>query len=306
VSSNYERDQKATIKAMRAVVIPVATPLLRATRWVQAEAVQRSELGDSLDIGAGIDWNVQLEGSTAQFGVSSRVQWDAKVAGTFTIRARRTSGRLTEDAKQRDRLSQTAALISRFTLHAYCATPKGEGPLLSLAICETRDLFEYMDGHELRDRRDPARFENYWRNSNDGSENVDEFFCVPWPHMSTHHRLLVWPPAVLVRPPGNTMRAPGNTFASVATYKLTEEGHAKDDVRAAVVAMKGDGPDPLLTPDEVDELRAALGAEPLGDYVPPKYPPAWLPQYDCGHWNERWGTDLPTPLPRRAPRPRLP
>ena len=81
-----------------------------------------------------------------------------------------------------------------------------------------------------------------------------------------------------VRPLGNTMRAPGNTFASVVTYKLTEEGYAKDDVRAAVVAMKGDGPDPLITPDEVDELRAALGAAPLADYMPPTYPPASTPR----------------------------
>lgn len=116
------------------------------------------------------------------------------------------------------------------------------------------------------------------------------------------------PPA---RPPGNTMRGntkigSGNTFSSMAVHKLVNEGHDRDAARAAVVAMKGDGPDPLLTPDEVDMLRATMGAEPLGDYVPPQYPSAWRPAKDYGRWNEHWGTDLPTPLPRRPPRTLLP
>lgn len=29
-----------------------------------------------------------------------------------------------------------------------------------------------------------------------------------------------------------------------------------------------------------------------------KYYPVWKPRYDYGHWNERWGKNLP-PLPLR-------
>lgn len=95
-------------------------------------------------------------------------------------------------------------------------------------------------------------------------------------------------------PARNTMRAPGNTFASVAVRTLVAQGHDPAAVRAAVVALKGDSsPDPLLTPDEVDAVRAAVGADPLTEYMPPDYRPAWQPTKDYGRWNEHWGTSLP-------------
>ena len=358
--SDVERDLRATISSMKGVVIPSVTKLIGATNWVQVETCERTRLSDSLDISSGIDWTIQLEGSTAQFGVSSRVQWVDRAWSTFTIREKRTSGAATELAKQRDRLEQTGAFVSRFTLQAYCAEPKGKGPLRSVAVCETADLYDYLSGHELVDRRDPRRFTNYWRQINDGSENRDEFFCVPWHHMGEHYWLKWWPysgPILPERPLGNTMRAApdggveearilaersayfaahrppgepehyrerymreaahfaakyeeaqaattrnepprpaGNTFASMAVHKLVSEGHDRDAARAAVVAMKGGGPDPLLTPDEVDALRMALGAAPLAGYVAPVYPPAWAPKHDYGRWSEHWGTNLP-PVP---------
>lgn len=106
------------------------------------------------------------------------------------------------------------------------------------------------------------------------------------------------------RPLGNTMRSPGNTFASVAVDKLVAEGHDVNAVDAALYAMKTAGlelDNGLLTPDEVDKLRAAIGAVPLIDYQAPEYPPAWTPQRDQGHWKERWGSTLfdvpPEPQP---------
>lgn len=109
---------------------------------------KNDELYTLFDRVAGFDWLLTKEEGI--YGVATRVQWGQNW-GTFTVRFKRDSGTKTEYQKRIEQI-ENGALFPAYTMQMYCDDKDGF-PMLSIGVCKTKDLFEYIGKNPIRRRR---------------------------------------------------------------------------------------------------------------------------------------------------------
>lgn len=135
------------------VVWPVIADACGDGELVSVEGAPDDMIANSLDMLAGIDaWQLQAENGRMR-GIASRVQWCAKSWDTFTLRLTRSSGARTEVSKRIEALRSAGQwLLPSLTTQAYITLPRRSGELIRAAVCDTRDLYDYVD---VKQREDP-------------------------------------------------------------------------------------------------------------------------------------------------------
>lgn len=144
------RDLSDSAFDFQRVVWPRAKKLCRSGRIIPVENVVDREFELTLDQMAGIDaWQI-VDKLGRMRGIASRIQWGPRAYDTFTVRRSRFNGSITEFQKRIEALEDTQAgwLLPSLTIQAY-VSERRTGELLSVAVCATRDLYEYIrDGLE--------------------------------------------------------------------------------------------------------------------------------------------------------------
>jgi hypothetical protein len=141
------RDLSESAKDFLEIVYPKIKDLLGGGKLVPVQMVTSSEMAVLLDRCSCIDaWYVEDDRGIR--GIASRVQYDVDYQ-TFTVRRSRASGTRTEFEK-------LAFAIKREWLYPFwfCQAYIAKNPkrLLSVALCRTKDLIEYISkGSELED-----------------------------------------------------------------------------------------------------------------------------------------------------------
>ena len=113
---------------------------------IPMESITAKEIAKDFDILAGVDaWQIQREDSLIR-GIASRVQWISHPYNSFTIRETRDSGVPTEYEKRQYVIDKPdkGYLFPALTIQAYLKERK-KGPLLSVAVCRTSELFRYIE-----------------------------------------------------------------------------------------------------------------------------------------------------------------
>ncbi len=119
---------------------------------MQMEGRPDTELARELDMRSGIDgWQLMSDGGMR--GIASRIQ-KGKDWRTFTVRLTRDSGAKTEFQKRKEAIESDKGLIyPHLTVHAYSETE--QGPILSVAVCKTADIIEFIERGKHKLRRAP-------------------------------------------------------------------------------------------------------------------------------------------------------
>lgn len=163
------------------IVWPEIQSLVGGGRLEAVEGVSNVDFALDLDLLAGIDgW--QILGNRGMRGIGSRVQW-AGVHDSFTIRYSVESGVETEYAKRlraiRSRASE-GLIYPHLTIQAYLDGRGGN--LLSAAIVETEELFEYVawlvETDAISDENNRKKFGIRFN-----SQDKSEFIFVTWQHL---------------------------------------------------------------------------------------------------------------------------
>jgi hypothetical protein len=148
------------------IVWPAIRDACGGGELVPVETVTDSGFANDLDTLAGIDaWQIRRPDGLMR-GLASRVQW-GKPYNTFSIRYALRSGGLTEYAKRR-RAIEEGYLFPALTVQAYLSEKHGQ--LLSAAVADTRELYEYIAEH-LKLRHQAVRVVQYGSN---------DFIAVSW------------------------------------------------------------------------------------------------------------------------------
>ena len=129
-----------TMKNFNEKVLPILKAHNSKCRYVSIEGRANDEITKDFDILAGIDAYRADVGEMR--GIASRIQFTKKgypSFDTFSVRASRDSGALTEYAKRKHAI-KTGALYPYYTLQAYI----GDSETV-VGICKTKDLLDYID-----------------------------------------------------------------------------------------------------------------------------------------------------------------
>jgi hypothetical protein len=171
------KDLSESAKDFLEIVYPKIKNQLGNGKLVPVQAVTADTMATLLDQYACIDaW--YIEDDKGIRGIASRVQYDADYR-TFTVRKSRVSGARTEFDKLTFAIKKEW-LYPFWFCQAYIArNPKR---LLSVAVCKTKDLVEYIStGSEQDD----------WYVRNVDRDGAATFYVVDWDKFRTKYPLLV-------------------------------------------------------------------------------------------------------------------
>ncbi len=168
---SWSEDLERSTEQFQTTVWPTISESFDGGELVPVEAVTVSEMHETLDQLAGIDF--WIVGDDGMRGLASRVQDQGVAWDTFTIRKERKSGTETEYDK-RKRAMDEDYLTPHWTVQAYLSD---DGELLSAAVCETDSLIKWIqmgvegEHYEIR------------RTYEDG---VAWFYTIEWSDFSEH------------------------------------------------------------------------------------------------------------------------
>lgn len=150
------------------VVLPYLRLWLPRGHFVSVEDAADHPAIELVDAIAGIDsWFVSGDDARLQ-GIASRVQYGSEPFESFTIRARRPSGAVTELAKRLEALRDRDGhfVVPHYTVQAWVERRRTGSALLVLMVL-TQDLFEFVEQHPDRvehrsNREDDTEFLVVW------------------------------------------------------------------------------------------------------------------------------------------------
>lgn len=148
MAKNYVgEDMSRSAKAFHKIVYPKIRSWLGEGELVSVEAVTESDIADKLDQYAGIDnWYIVTEKGVR--GLGSRVQWTTpnRKYDSFTVRKERQSGTRTEYEKRKEAIEK-GFIYPYWTCQAFIHKERED--LMSVALCKTLDLINYIKNGEL-------------------------------------------------------------------------------------------------------------------------------------------------------------
>lgn len=166
MSDQWKSDLSWSSRAFLEFAWPAVEKHCGGGRLEMVESTSAEGFVRDLDVLAGVDAWQLLDDRGYMRGVASRMQAGADYR-TFSIRRTRRSGTRTEFAKRLEAIKAAAhgALYPALTVQGYVAT-RDQGPLLSVAVCRTADLYLYIEANEPRIPVKPT--------------NNATFFCPTW------------------------------------------------------------------------------------------------------------------------------
>lgn len=143
--ADWRHDMTESSYAFQNYVWPKVRSWCDEGRLEIVENTTATGLARDLDTLAGIDAWQLLDNQGFMRGIASRVQTGAKNWRTFTVRKSCSSGAKTEFTKRLEALKNRdrGAILPELTIHAYVCDYR-KGPLLSVAVVRTVDLYEYL------------------------------------------------------------------------------------------------------------------------------------------------------------------
>lgn len=169
--------------AFQKFVWPVVRHWCRPGRLELVESAEADGLLRDFDTLAGIDaWHV-VEDEGIVRGIASRVQAGDIDWRSFTVRCRRLNGEKTEFEKRMKAIKEwrQGVIFPALTVHAYVQDYRN-GPLLSVAMVYTVDLYEYLEKQIEAGLAKTRKADNA------------EFYWLPWHQVKSNVRLRQWPP----------------------------------------------------------------------------------------------------------------
>lgn len=181
--SSWRHDMTESSYAFKTYVWPKVGPWCGEGRLEIVESSTANGLLRDFDTLAGIDAWQLLDDRGFMRGLASRVQVGAAQWRTFTVRKSRSSGAKTEFAKRLEAIEKRreGALYPVLTIHAYVQDYR-HGPLLSVAMVYTADLYEYLKLQISEGRAKTRKTSNA------------EFYWVPWEELAASRvQIRMWP-----------------------------------------------------------------------------------------------------------------
>lgn len=137
----WRDDLTTSINTFDRLILPIL-PRLVSGDFIRVEG-RPEEIAQYLDQSIGIDAMIDKGGIT--YGLGSRIQIDTGVWDDFTIRCDRQSGHITELEKLRNAIKYDA-MRPHLTMQAFVKNDE----LKSIGMARTRDIIDYIDGHECK------------------------------------------------------------------------------------------------------------------------------------------------------------